>query len=147
MAAVSPFFRPTRSANHHENRANEQKHGGYARDLDSFITAAVPHVAREGPLRPPQDTLRVIASYPAGPKRKRGWRRRACDNANLRYGLGSSLFVGGALCDAVSLFRFFFYCLTNSTPFPDRGPKHVFFFEIKLKFIEIEFLLPNSVPR
>ena len=59
-------FQPARSANNHENLANEQVNGGHARDLDSCITAAVPHVALEGYGTPPtQDTLRVIASYPA----------------------------------------------------------------------------------
>ena len=48
VAAAIKFFRPARSANNHETRANEQKNGGYARDLDSCIAAAVPHVALEG---------------------------------------------------------------------------------------------------
>ena len=54
MAAASPNFRPARSANNHEHRANEQNKGGYARDLDSCITAAVQHVALEGSLHPPK---------------------------------------------------------------------------------------------
>ena len=109
MAAASPFFRPARSANRHESRANEQKNRGFAPDPDSCITVAVPHVRGAWGLPPPtQDTLRVIASYyPAPPKRKRGW-RRARDSANLRSRLRSSLCVGWAFCDAVrysTLFR------------------------------------------
>ena len=94
MAAASPIFRPARQANNHESRADEQTNGGYARDLDSRITAAaIPHVALEGVIPPPtQDTPRVVASYPAPPKGKRGWRRRARDNANLRSRLRSSPF-------------------------------------------------------
>ena len=88
----------------------------------------------------------MIASYPAQLKRKRGWRRRARDSANLRSRLRASLFVGWALCDAVRFFRILFDGQLIML-FPDRGPIHVFFFEIKLKFIEIEFLLPYSVPR
>ena len=54
MAAAIPIFRPARSANNHENQANKHKNGGYARDLDSCITVAVPHVALEDSLRPPK---------------------------------------------------------------------------------------------
>ena len=54
MAAEIPIFMPARSANNHENLAKERKNGGYARDPDSYITAAVPHVALESSLRPPQ---------------------------------------------------------------------------------------------
>ena len=54
MAAASPIFRPARSANHNENRANQQKKRGCARDLDSCIPVAVPRVALEGSLRPPK---------------------------------------------------------------------------------------------
>ena len=45
MVAASPIFRPARSPNNHENRAKERNNGYiYARDLDSCIIAAVPHV-------------------------------------------------------------------------------------------------------
>ena len=54
MATAIPIFRPARSANNHETRANEQKNGGYARDRDGCITAAVPHVALEDFLRTPE---------------------------------------------------------------------------------------------
>ena len=47
------------------------------------ITVAVPHVASWGLPLPTQDALRVIAAYPAQPKRKGGWRRRARGSANF----------------------------------------------------------------
>ena len=40
-AAASPYFRPARSSNHHDNRENEQNGRGYARDLDICTTVAV----------------------------------------------------------------------------------------------------------
>ena len=52
-AAPMPFFRPARSANNPESRANERNYGRYARDLNYCITAAVPPVALERFLRSP----------------------------------------------------------------------------------------------
>ena len=113
MAAAIPTFRPARSASNHENLANGQKNGGYPRDLDSCTTASL--------LLFSTWRLRVFSAHPRHPesdsflscatKKKRGWRRRARDSANLRSRLRASLFVGWALCDTVcssSLFRIIF---------------------------------------
>ena len=153
MAAASPIFWPVRSANQHENRANEQKNREYARDLDSCITVALPHVALEGSLRPPKthpesDSFLSCATK----KKKRGWRRRARDNAKLRSRLRSLLFVGWALGDAVHysrLFRITLVCQLRLR-FPIGRTQTHFFFEIKLKLIENKIYFYKtkfSVPR
>ena len=70
----------------------------------------------------------MIASYPAPRKIKRGWRRRARDNASRRSRLRSSLFVGWVLCDVVHYSRLFrlIVCLTIIRRFRI-GVKLVFF--------------------
>ena len=110
MALAIPFFRPARLAKNHENPANEQKNGGYARDLDSCITVLLFRTWH----------LRASSAHPrhlsCATKRTRGWRRRARGSANLLSCLRASLFVGWALCDAARLFRISFR-LTTSTLF------------------------------
>ena len=78
---------------------------GYARNLDSGITVAVPHMTLEGFFRPP--SLGVIHFSFARLKIIRSCRRRAHSSANLRSRVRASLFVGWLLCEAARSSRLF----------------------------------------
>ena len=100
-----PICRPSRSTNIPETEQRRKASLGYARNLVSGITVAVPHMTLEGFFRPP--SLGVIHFSFARLKRIRSCRRRAHSSANLRSRVRASLFVGWLLCEAARSSRLF----------------------------------------
>ena len=141
MAAASPIFRPARSANNHENLANEQK----TEDTLETSIAASPLLFRTW-------RLRASSAHPRHPESdsflscatKKKKRLAAARTRQRKPSLSSTRVAvfGWALCDAVRssrLFRILFRLTTiNSMPFPHStsiiGDQNTFFFQIKLKF-------------
>ena len=95
MAAAIPIFRPARSANNRENRANEQK----TEDTLETSIAASPLLFHKWRLRAPSAHLRHPESGSflscATKKKKRPWRWRARGSANLRSRLALLCLLAG----------------------------------------------------